>query len=46
MTRTEFNYLCLSYCIDQACAMENVNVLRALFTNDRALLVETLENEF
>ncbi len=32
--------------IAPACAMENVNVLRALFTNDRALLVETLENEF
>ena len=46
MTRNEFHSLCLSYCIAPACAMENVNVLRALFTNDRALLVATLESEF
>ena len=46
MTRNEFHALCLSYCIAPACAMENVNILRALFTNDRALLVATLETEF
>ena len=46
MSRNEFHALCLSYGIAPACAMENVNVLRALFTNDRALLIATLETEF
>ena len=46
MTRNQFLALCFSYYIAPAIALENANVLRALFTNDRALLVATLETEF
>jgi len=46
MTQSQFAALCTERTIEPSLALENETVIQAIKSNDVALLISTLDNEF